>query len=36
MVACDQPFEEVEKSEFIAAMSYGKNSKFSLPMRDGI
>jgi len=28
MVACDQPFEEVEKPEFIAAMSYGRTDKF--------
>ena len=36
MVACDQPFEEVEKPEFIAAMSYGRTSKFTLPKQDGI
>jgi len=36
MVACDQPFEEVEKPEFIAAMSYGRTSKFTLPKWDGI
>jgi hypothetical protein len=36
MVACDQPFDEVEKPEFIAAMSYGRTSKFSLPKRDGV
>jgi hypothetical protein len=37
MVACDQPFEEVEKPEFIAAMSYGRSSsKFTLPKRDGV
>jgi hypothetical protein len=36
MVACDQPFEEVEKPEFIAAMSYGRTGKFTLPKRDGV
>ena len=36
MVACDQPFEEVEKPEFIAAMSYGRTSKFTLPKWDGV
>lgn len=36
MVACDQPFDEVEKPEFIAAMSYGRNGKFTLPKRDGV
>jgi hypothetical protein len=37
MVACDQPFDEVEKPEFIAAMSYGRSSsKFTLPKRDGV
>lgn len=36
MVACDQPFEEVERPEFIAAMSYGKTGKFTLPKRDGV
>jgi hypothetical protein len=37
MVTCDQPFDEVEKPEFIAAMSYGKSSsKFTLPKRDGV
>ena len=36
MVACDQPFEEVERPEFIAAMSYGRPSKFTLPKRDGV
>jgi hypothetical protein len=36
MVTCDQPFDEVEKPEFIAAMSYGKNSKFTIPKRDGV
>ena len=36
MVACDQPFEEVERPEFIAAMSYGRSSKFTLPKRDGV
>jgi hypothetical protein len=36
MIACDQPFDEVEKLEFIAAMSYGRTSKFFLPKRDGV
>jgi len=36
MAACDQPFDEVEKPEFIAAMSYGRNGKFTLPKRDGV
>ena len=36
MVACDQPFEEIEKQEFIAAMSYGRTGKFTLPKRDGV
>lgn len=37
MVTCDQPFDEVEKPEFIAAMSYGRtSSKFTLPKRDGV
>lgn len=36
MVACDQPFEEVEKPEFIAAMSYGRTGKFTLSKQDGV
>ena len=36
MVACDQPFEEIEKPEFIAAMSYGRTGKFTLPKQDGV
>lgn len=37
MITCDQPFDEVEKPEFIAAMSYGRStSKFTLPKRDGV
>jgi hypothetical protein len=37
MIVCDQPFDEVEKSEFIAAMSYGRStSKFTLPKQDGV
>ena len=37
MVACDQPFTEVENPEFIAAMSYGRTySKFTLPKKDGV
>ena len=33
---CNQPFDEVEKPEFITAMSYGRPSKFTLPKRDGV
>lgn len=37
MIACDQPFDEVEKPEFLAAMSYGRStSKLTLPKRDGV
>ena len=37
MVACDQPFTEVENPEFIAAMGYGRtSSKFTLPKKDGV
>jgi len=37
MVACDQPFDEVEKPEFMATMSYGRSpAKFTLPKRDGV
>jgi hypothetical protein len=36
MVACDQPFTEVENPEFIAAMGYGRtNTKFTLLKKDG-
>ena len=36
MVACDQLFKEVEKPEFIAAMSYDRTAKFTLPKQDGV
>ena len=37
MITCNQPFDEVEKPEFIAAMSYGRStSKFTLPKRDSV
>ncbi|KAG6823237.1 hypothetical protein H0H92_010903, partial [Tricholoma furcatifolium] len=38
IVACDQPFDEVEKPEFIDMMNYGRQSipDFSLPKRDGV
>ena len=36
MVACDQLFEEVERPEFIVAMSYGRTGKFTLPKQDGV
>ncbi|KAF8071963.1 hypothetical protein FPV67DRAFT_1412468, partial [Lyophyllum atratum] len=37
IAACDQPFEEVEKPEFIAMMEYGRDpTKFSLPKKDGV
>jgi len=37
MVACDQPFTEVENPEFIAAMGYGRtSSKFTLLKKDGV
>ena len=36
MVACDQSFKEVEKAEFIVAMSYGRTGKFMLPKWDGV
>jgi len=37
MVTCDQPFDEVEKPEFMATMSYGRSpAKFTLPKRDGV
>jgi hypothetical protein len=36
IVTCDQPFDEVQKPEFISMMEYGRDPKtFSLPMRDG-
>lgn len=38
IVACDQPFDEVEKPEFIDLMCYGRHGvpNFSLPKREGI
>lgn len=37
IIACDQPFDEVQKPEFIAMMEYGRDPKtFSLPKRDGV
>jgi hypothetical protein len=37
MIACDQPFNEVENPEFIAVMSYGRSSsKFTIPKKDGV
>ncbi|KAF8815359.1 hypothetical protein BYT27DRAFT_7009802, partial [Phlegmacium glaucopus] len=36
MVTCDQPFEEVEKPEFLTTMSYGRTSKLTLPKWDGV
>ena len=37
IAACDQPFDEVEKPEFIAMMEYGRDpTKFSLPQREGV
>ena len=37
IVACDQPFDEVEKPEFISMMEYNRDpTKFSLPKMDGI
>ena len=36
-MACDQPFDEVEKPEYIAMMEYCRDlNKFSLPKQDGI
>jgi hypothetical protein len=37
-VACDQPFDEVEKPEFIGMLQYAYQSptNFKLPSRDGI
>jgi len=37
IVACDQPFDEVEKPEFISMMEYGRDlNMFSLPKRLGV
>jgi hypothetical protein len=37
IIACDQPFDEVEKPEYIAMMEYGRDpSKFSLLKRNGV
>jgi hypothetical protein len=37
IITCDQPFDEVQKPEFIAIMEYGRDPKtFSLPKRDGV
>ncbi|KIJ91394.1 hypothetical protein K443DRAFT_32511, partial [Laccaria amethystina LaAM-08-1] len=37
IVACDQPFDEVEKPEFVSMMEYKRDpTKFSLPKKDGI
>jgi hypothetical protein len=37
IIACNQPFDEVENPEYIAMMSYGRDpSKFSLPKKDGV
>ena len=37
IVACDQPFDEVEKPEFVLMMEYNWDpTKFSLPKQDGI
>jgi len=37
VVACDQPFDEVEKPEFISMMEYGRDpNTFSLPKRLGV
>ena len=37
IVACDQPFDEVEKPEFVSMMEYSRDpTKFSLPKKDGI
>jgi hypothetical protein len=36
IVACDQPFDEVEKPEFVLMMEYKRDpTKFSLPKKDG-
>lgn len=38
IIACDQPFEEVERPEFIEMMQYGHHAvpNFSLPQREGV
>jgi hypothetical protein len=38
IIACDQPFEEVERPEFVAMMKYTRHTGTSLkiPKRDGI
>ena len=38
IVACDQPFDEVEKEEFIKLMTYARHpaSSVNLPSREGI
>ena len=37
IVACDQPFDEVEKPEFVSMMEYNRDpTKFSLPKKDGM
>ena len=34
IVACDQPFDEVEKPEFISMMQYAHHSKTKLKLPD--
>ena len=38
IIACDQPFDEVEKPEFIEMMQYGHHAvpNFTIPKREGI
>jgi hypothetical protein len=38
IIACDQPFDEVEKPEFIEMMQYGHQAvpNFTLPKREGV
>ena len=38
IIACDQPFDEVEKEEFIKLMTYARHpaSSVNLPSREGI
>jgi len=39
VIACDQPFEEVERPEFIAMMNYTHRTagtSLKIPKRDGI
>jgi hypothetical protein len=38
IIACDQPFDEVEKPEFIDMMKYGHHAvpDFNLPKREGV